>query len=234
MLVLPVMSIGSLVGHPPIAGISCAALTIAIVALAAGAHQGWSSNLFTLISDTVPSGSIAMAVGAINGAAMVGVSAFQFFVGRSVQLTSSYTLPFLVAGSLYLVALLVLQLFMPAVRMTDPVRRAKLPFVWAGAAIVLAGLGWLQYASNRPPYSSLDDYRAVRQTELKATGGPRAGPDAAVGWMAARWYRWPEPDGKSKVELVKFDRAGRPIVEAKGAGAAKYRGPSRETIERGF
>ena len=234
LLVVPVMSIGSLVGHAPIAGISCAVLTIGIVALAAGAHQGWSSNLFTLISDTVPSGSIAMAVGAINGAAMIGVSAFQFFVGRSVQLTSSYSLPFVVAGSLYLVALLILQLFIPEVRMSAAVRTVKLRWVWAGALVVLAGLGWLQYATNRPPYLSLNDYRIVRSVELKAVGDPQAGPEAAVGWKAGRWYRWPEAGGTFKVELIKFDRAGRPIVELKGADAAKYRGPTTGEVRDAF
>ena len=73
--VLPVSSVGFLVDRPAIAGIPCAIWAIAILALAAAAHQGWSSNLFTLIADTVPKNSVAMAVGAINGFAMVGVAA---------------------------------------------------------------------------------------------------------------------------------------------------------------
>ncbi|MHB8636994.1 MAG: MFS transporter [Fimbriimonadaceae bacterium] len=234
LLVVPVMSIGGLVGHGPIFGIPCAGLAVAIVALAAGAHQGWSSNLFTLISDTVPSGSMAMAVGAINGAAMIGVSAFQFFVGRAVQLTSSYTLPFVVAGGLYLVALVVIHLFIPEVRMCDPVRAVKLSWVWMGAFAVVAGLGWLLYETNRPPYLSLADYRMVRRTELKAVGDPQPGPVATVAWMDARWYRWPEPGGQAKIELIKFDRAGRPIVESKGAKAPKYKGPTLATVTNDF
>src|SRR5450631_1911772 len=34
--------------------------------------------------------------------------------------------------------------------------------------------------------------------------------------MAARWYRWPVAGGQAKIELVKFDRSGRPIVEQRG------------------
>jgi len=233
-LVVPVISIGGLVGHAPIAGVSCAVLATVILAIVAAAHQGWSSNLFTLISDSVPSGSIAMATGAINGAAMIGVSAFQFFVGRVVQLTSSYTIVFFVAGSLYLVALGVLQLFMPKVEMSKAERSVNLRWVWLGAFGVLAGLGWLQYETNRPPYGSLRDYVVTRAGEIKATGAPAEGPPAQVGWMAARWYAWPVANGKSKLELIKFDRADRPIVESKGAGAPKYKGPSQTELDRRF
>lgn len=233
LLVVPVMSIGFLVGHAPIAGVSCAAIAVVIVALAAGAHQGWSSNLFTLISDTVPSGSIAMAVGAINGAAMIGVSAFQFFVGRAVQLTSSYTLPFLVAGGLYLVAYVFIELFIPEVTMSPATRRVNLGWVWAGALCILGALGWLQFATNKPPYGSLPEYLSNRGKELKATAPPTLGPSAHVGWMAAQWYRWPKPDGSTKLELIKFDQAGRPIVESKGSAAPKYSGPLASAIESG-
>lgn len=230
LLVTPVMSIGALVGHGPVLGLSAALVATALVALAAGAHQGWSSNLFTLISDTVPAGSTAMAVGAINGAAMIGVSAFQLFVGRTVQLTSSYTLPFVVAGSLYLVALAVLQAFMPRVTMSDAARRAKLGWVLAGALAVMAALGWTQYLANKPPFRSLADYLTVRRAELGASGPPTTGPTASVGWMRAVWYRWPMPGGGARVELVKFDQAGRPIVESKGAKAPKYAGPQSGSL----
>jgi ACS family hexuronate transporter-like MFS transporter len=232
LAVVPVTSVGFLVDHAPLLGIPCVYWAVAIVALAAGAHQGWSCNLFTLVSDTVPKNGIAMAVGAVNGFAMVGVAAMQLFVGRSVQLTSSYTLPFIVAGSLYLVALAIIQIFMPRVERVAPTRSAKMPLVIAGAVAVLVGLALLQFELNRPPYASFTDYVATRAAELKAPATPEEGPAAQVGWMSARWYRWDPAGGKPKLELVKLDSRGKPYIESKGVGAARYKGPTLAEVQR--
>ncbi len=234
LAVVPVMSIGYLVDMGPIAGIPTVFWAVAIVSLAAGAHQGWSCNLFTLVSDTVPKSTVAMAVGAINGFAMVGVSALQFYVGRTVQLTSSYTMPFIVAGSLYLIALVVIQLFIPHVEQAPTVRRAKMPIVIAGALAILAGLAMLQFQVNKPPYESIASYLEVRATQIKATEPASEGPAAKVGWMDARWYIWHTEDGKTKVELVKFDSNQRPFVEAKGDGASHYEGPTLPQVLSDF
>lgn len=234
LAVVPVMTVGYLVDRPDLAGVASVYWAVAITALAAGAHQGWSCNLFTLVSDTVPKNGVAMAVGAINGFAMIGVSAMQFFVGRVVQLTSSYTLPFVVAGSLYLIALVVIHLFMPKVEPVHPKRQANLFAVVAGAVVVVAGLLVMQYELNKPPYKSEADYVAIRGREIETTSTPAAGPVAKVGWMEARWYRWPMPNGKAKYELVKFDSHNRPFVEAKGAAASKYDGPNTELMESLF
>ncbi len=230
--VLPVMTIGSLVDHAPLLGIQSVYWAVGIVALAAGAHQGWSCNLFTLISDTVPKNAVAMAVGGINGFAMVGVSAMQFFVGRSVQLTSSYTLPFVVAGSLYLIALLILQIFIPKVEPNLGLRRASIPAVVAGAVVVLIALGGLQYALNRPPYESVSDYLAQRGNELHAT--PQVGPSATVGWMKAEWILWTPKTGSAKFELIKLDSRQQPFIESKGVKAARYQGPTMEKVRSSF
>lgn len=232
--VLPVASVGFLVDRPAIVGIPCVFIAIGILSLAAAAHQAWSSNLFTVISDTVPKSSMAMAVGAINGFAMVGVTAMQFLVGRIVQLTSSYTIPFMIAGCLYLIAFAFLHLIIPNIQPYPTERRAKIPLVFAGAAVILIGLGYMLYATNRPPYKSMSDYLAVRRTELHATGAPEIGPTAKVGWMDSRWYRWPTESGKPKLELVKLDTHGQPFVEEKGIKAAKYKGPALEQVSAAF
>lgn len=230
--VLPVSSVGLLVDKPAIAGIPCVYWAIAILAIAAAAHQAWSSNLFTVISDTVPKNSMAMAVGAINGFAMFGVSAMQFFVGRMVQLTSSYTVPFMVAGTLYLIGFVILHLFIPHIEQYPTTRRAKIPLVVAGVAVILAGLGAMQYATNRPPYLSVAEYIAVRQKELHATGTPVQGPSAQVGWMQSRWYLWHLQTGKTKLELVKLDTHDQPYIEEKGVKAPKYQGPTMQDLAK--
>ncbi len=224
--VLPVGLVGSLVDHPSILGVPTVYWAILIFSLAAAAHQGWSSNLFTIISDTVPKGSMAMAVGAINGYAMVGVAAMQLFVGGVVQLTSSYSLPFIVAGFLYLVAFGFLHVIVPRVEPYPTVREAKLPWVFAGAAATLAGLALMLFVANRPPYTSVANYLAVRRGELHAVGGPTEGPPAKVGWMQARWYSWSLPGGGHKLELIKLDTHGHPFIEEKGSKAAKYSSPA--------
>jgi len=228
--VVPVGSVGFLVDRPAIAGIPCVFWAIGILAIAAAAHQGWSSNLFTLISDAIPKSSLAMAVGAINGFAMVGVSAMQFFVGRMVQLTSSYTVPFMVAGTLYLIALVILQLVMPNVVQWPTKRLADMRLVAAGAIAVLIGLGYMMYATNRPPYLSVRDYLAIRPVQIHASGAAVEGPTAKVRWMEARWYLWHEDSGQTKIELIKLDTHGQPIVEEKGAKAVGYNGPSAAQV----
>ena len=228
--VVPVASVGGLVDHAPILGIPAVFLAVAATALAAGAHQGWSANLFTLISDTVPKNGVAVAVGAINGFSMVGVSAFQFFVGRTVQNTDSYTLPFMLAGSLYLIALAALQIVVPHVRPADTTRRADLRLVGLAAGVVLSGLVALQVVLNKPPYASMGEYLAKRGGEIKADGPAVLGPEARVGWMDARWVAWPEATGRPKLELVKLDAQSRPYVEGKGTQAARYAGPKAGAV----
>jgi ACS family hexuronate transporter-like MFS transporter len=234
LAVAPVAAVGLLVDHGPILGIATVYWAVAIVSLAAGGHQGWSCNLFTLVSDTVPKSSVAVAVGAINGFAMIGVAAFQFFVGRVVQLTSSYTWPFVAAGCLYLFSLGVIQIFMPTVEQTAPTRLAKIPYVVAGAAAFLVALLFMQILLNRPPYANLADYKRIRQTELHAFAPPVEGPAAQVGWMESHWFRWQLPSGAKTFELVKLDTEGRPVIEAKGAKASKYKGPTAAAVAADF
>lgn len=231
LAVLPVMLVGWLVEAPMVLGIPNVFLAVAIVALAAGAHQGWSSNLFTVISDTVPKAGIAMAVGVINGFGMVGATALQVFVGRSVQLTSSYTLPFIVAGSLYLIALFFLHIMIPTIEAKQPGKKANMALVSAGGLAVLAVLGWLQYEANKPPYVNLAAYYQKRPAEIKALPQPKLGPVAEVGWMKSQWISWTLADGKKKLELIKFDTAGRPFIESKGDQAKGYKGDPAKTVE---
>ena len=232
--VLPVMSVGWLVDVPTVLGIPSVYWAVSIVALAAAAHQGWSANLFTVISDTVPKSSVAMAVGIINGFGMVGVSAMQFFVGRSVQLTSSYIWPFVVAGSLYLIALGVLHVFLPEIKQRVPEKKLSIGLIAIPFLVILAGLGWLQYETNKPPYKDLSSYLELRAPQLKAQPGAKLGPKAKVGWMDAQWTSWTLENGKPKYELIKFDTAGRPIVESKGVGAKNYTGPKEADLARSF
>ena len=230
----PVILVGLVHKDTVVLGVPGVVVSVGLIALAAAAHQGWSSNLFTLISDTVPRPAVAMAVGAINGFGMVGTSAMQFFVGWSVLATGAYVLPFALSGVLYLLALLAIQLILPTVRQTVPTKKANLAFVFVGALGVLALLGFVQYTANKPPYPSTAGYLSQRGGEIEASGPPLVGPPAKVGWMQARWYRWPLAKGGTKLDLVKLDTHDHPFVDAKGVKAVHYEGPSEPQLKRWF
>lgn len=86
---------------------------VALVALAAAAHQGWSANLFTFASDTFPRRAVASVVGIGGMAGAVGGMLIATITGYILQFTGSYLAVFIVAGSAYLVALGIVQLLVP-------------------------------------------------------------------------------------------------------------------------
>jgi ACS family hexuronate transporter-like MFS transporter len=86
---------------------------VAIISLAAAAHQGWSANLFTLVSDMFPRKAVGSVYGVGGTAGAIGGMLFSIFIGEVLEKSGAYTLIFLVSGSLYLVALLIIQLLSP-------------------------------------------------------------------------------------------------------------------------
>jgi ACS family hexuronate transporter-like MFS transporter len=84
-----------------------------LVALAAAAHQGWSANLFTLVSDTFPRPAVGSVVGIGGMAGAIGGMIISLVVGEILQRTGSYVLIFIMAGSMYLLALLVIHALVP-------------------------------------------------------------------------------------------------------------------------
>jgi ACS family hexuronate transporter-like MFS transporter len=86
---------------------------VAIVALAAAAHQGWSANVFTMASDMFPKWAVGTVVGVGGMAGAVGGMFIAKITGWVLQTTGSYLTVFLIAGSAYLLALLVVHLLVP-------------------------------------------------------------------------------------------------------------------------
>ena len=78
--------------------------SVALIALAAAAHQGWSANLFTLVSDHFPRAKVATVTGAGGMAGAIGGMFIALAVGEVLQRTGSYALIFAFAASAYLVA----------------------------------------------------------------------------------------------------------------------------------
>jgi ACS family hexuronate transporter-like MFS transporter len=87
---------------------------VALISLAAAAHQGWSANLFTVVSDTMPRRAVASVVGFGGFAGAVGGMLAARGVGYWLDVSHKAYVPlFMVAGGAYLTALLVIQLLAP-------------------------------------------------------------------------------------------------------------------------
>ena len=86
---------------------------VLLISLAAAAHQGFSANLFTLTSDMFPRRAVGSVVGIGGMAGAVGGILMQRGAGRIKDLTGSYLTMFLIAASVYLLAVLVIHALAP-------------------------------------------------------------------------------------------------------------------------
>ena len=86
---------------------------VLLVSLAASAHQGWSANLFTLVSDMFPRRAVGSVVGFGGMCGAIGGMCLTLVVGEILQRTGSYVGVFLIAGFAYLAGLLVIHLLVP-------------------------------------------------------------------------------------------------------------------------
>lgn len=93
-------------------------VAVGLIGLATAGHQGWSANVFTLPSDMFPRRAVASVVGIGGFAGAVSGMLISTFTGFLLQTTGSYVPVFLMAGSAYLLALLVVHLIVPALAPT--------------------------------------------------------------------------------------------------------------------
>jgi ACS family hexuronate transporter-like MFS transporter len=94
-------------------------IAIALISVAAGAHQGWSANLFTTTSDMFPRSAVGSVVGIGGMAGSIGSVFFAFFAGHALQLTHSYVSLFAIASTAYLLALVVLYVLAPGLKKVE-------------------------------------------------------------------------------------------------------------------
>ena len=94
---------------------------IALVAVAAAAHQAWSANVYTLASDMFPRSAVGsvVGIGAFTGA--MGGVLFQRLVGRLLDANGgSYTPIFVYCGTAYLVAWAIIHALAPRLEPATP------------------------------------------------------------------------------------------------------------------
>ncbi len=89
---------------------------VAVIGLAAAAHQGWSANLFTLVSDTFPKHAVATVVGLGGFAGAVGGMFIAKVAGWTLEATGSYVPLLAFASVTYLIALGIIHLLTPRLK----------------------------------------------------------------------------------------------------------------------
>ena len=91
-------------------------LAVAVVSLAAAAHQAWSCNLFTIASDMFPVSAIGTLVGLGGMAGSVGGVLLASAAGLTLQWTGSYAPLFAFSSLAYLIAFGLLLLLAPGLK----------------------------------------------------------------------------------------------------------------------
>ena len=90
---------------------------VALIAVAAGGHCGWSANIFSLMGDVFPKKVTASVSGLGGFAGATGGAIAPVLIGMVLQSagTEGYLIPFTVAAFGYFIALTIIQLLLPRV-----------------------------------------------------------------------------------------------------------------------
>lgn len=93
---------------------------VILIGLAAASHQGWSANLFTMASDAFPRRAVGSVVGIGGLAGAIGGMILQPAVGAWLDFSGkSYGPIFVIAGIMYLIALLLIQWLVPKLELLN-------------------------------------------------------------------------------------------------------------------
>jgi ACS family hexuronate transporter-like MFS transporter len=95
-------------------------VAVLIVGLAGSAHQGWSANLFSVVSDTMPRQAISSVVGLGGFVAYFTGGFVNEITGQILHRTGSYVTVFAYFSLMYLLSLLLVHLLVPRIGRTEP------------------------------------------------------------------------------------------------------------------
>lgn len=103
-------------------------VAVGLISLAAAAHQAWSANIFTTVSDYFPKKDISSVVGIGGMAGSVGGILFPLAIGMILDhfkllgnITAGYNIIFIMCGSAYLLAWLIMH-FLTNKKNSKPLR----------------------------------------------------------------------------------------------------------------
>jgi ACS family hexuronate transporter-like MFS transporter len=86
---------------------------VILIGLGMAAHTGWSANMYTLATDFFPKKDMGTVVGFIGMAGAVGGMLMASATGHLLQATGSYKILFVIAASMYGIALMIIHLLVP-------------------------------------------------------------------------------------------------------------------------
>jgi ACS family hexuronate transporter-like MFS transporter len=86
---------------------------VILIGLGMAAHTGWSANMYTLATDFFPKKDMGTVVGFIGMAGAVGGMLMASATGHLLQATGSYKILFVIAASMYSIALIIIHLLVP-------------------------------------------------------------------------------------------------------------------------
>jgi len=93
---------------------------VCLIALAASAHQAWSANIYTTVSDAFPKKAVSSVTGIGGMAGALGGAFISYIAGaildfykRAGHIETGYVIMFGIAGSAYILAWIIMQVFAP-------------------------------------------------------------------------------------------------------------------------
>jgi ACS family hexuronate transporter-like MFS transporter len=96
---------------------------VCLIALAASSHQAWSANIFTTVSDAFPKKAVSSVTGIGGMAGAVGGAFISYIAGGILEhfkelghIETGYVVMFAIAGSAYMLAWIIMQVFAPKVK----------------------------------------------------------------------------------------------------------------------
>jgi ACS family hexuronate transporter-like MFS transporter len=125
---------------------------VLLIGLAGAAHQAWSANIYTTVSDMFPKRAVASVIGIGGMAGSIGGMLFPWFAGRVLDrfqateggAAAGYAILFGICGSAYLVAFAINHLLAPSfneVGLRDnPGRLGRLSFALRSLVIAVGGV----------------------------------------------------------------------------------------------
>ena len=140
---------------------------VVLIGIAASAHQGWSANIFTMVSDMFPRRAVGSVVGIGGMSGAMGGVTIAVLTGYILEHThNNYSAVFTIAGTAYLAALVIIHLLVPRLQQVEEIsERTIRPFTLGsitgfGFIGFIFGLffGWIVNLATRVPLQlSLSD-----------------------------------------------------------------------------
>jgi hypothetical protein len=112
-----------------------------LIGVAAAAHQGFSANIFTTTSDMFPKRAVSSVVGLGGMAGALGGMIMQACAGVIKEVTKSYVAMFVIAGTVYVLAVVLLHLLAPRLQRVDEedLETKPMPYPVSGVLGAVAG-----------------------------------------------------------------------------------------------